>query len=193
MQVWNRINILTDKNTKSLRRKNSRPYELARYCYYENIVDEHDENIGLVVVEDLGLDHEDLLEYELSENLCELEEIMPEEYKSLPSGYYLVEYSIFNDGGYDEPDNWVVDRIDKMTPAPFLGRLAEFRADAISFIREAKMYFKPVWCVDFDYGGLGISSEDTYLPIALYQLLLSKFNFIDPGWGKTYKKTMLRI
>ena len=109
-------------------------------------------------------------------------------------GYYKITYEYYMDSDWDESTyqshSYPVidgDVLPKIEPS-FIARIIawELYIDNVCF--NFISLFQKRWCVDIEYGGVGISTTRSYLPKALFQ----RFIYIDPEWGKGWTKLCLR-
>lgn len=141
----------------------------------------------------------DLFEYEMSS--CGLyHDDHIEFFNNLKTGYYKIEYTVGKDSetcdGYTLYEWDEIEEYLSATPAPFYGRWLYYSKRAQYKWGSFLNHFLPVWSIDWDYGGAGITSSNLYLPQVLFYKVWNCKNFPKwgyvPSWGPGFTSTRIR-
>ena len=148
------------------------PKESA-YVYLER--DSEDSYTRLIPIGERTLFH-----YEYS-NCGMLEEWDPQ-LEKLPEGFYKITYSYYWDAEFCEghritPDYAVMDALLSIEPS-FAARLISLKEWFQEKLYQLTIPFRKVWALEHCLGDFGSREENTWLPIALLKLLISK-DFFD--------------
>lgn len=138
----------------------------------------------------LPLTEEDFLDYE--SNTAGFDDEVLSFFDGMKSGYYRVKFETstdqeFCDGYPVSPEYLVFSHFTEATPSPVLGRLIEFYAfrwrPSWNFMTDL---IRPVWAVDIEYGGVGITTQRCWLLKAVFiRFVYAKpWAVWGPGWTR---------
>lgn len=160
------------------------------YVYLEHIPkdDEFDAEINLVSC----INDNCLFSYELKQN--GVSDYWNEELEKHPSGFYELEYewdteSENDDCGYVAYTYAVVVGIVKLTPSTKALLLFIKNKHLIPILNSLLDLFRKVWAVDFEYGGVGITTSNLNILQALW-LRYVGHRLKEPSYGPGYKSVL---
>lgn len=168
---------------------------ITSYVYLEHEIDDPDEEPHPHLMTCSGWHPErnrDLLAFELGQ--CGYPDHWKKELLKHPPGYYRIDYATRTESECHDYGEWfsypVVDDLICLERS-FKARLYWFlNLNLIPTFETAYDLFRPIWRVDFEYGGVGISSRSMFLPYALF------IRYFTPkghaAWGDNYTDKRLR-